>query len=288
MKMKYITKVKANLAIYTRKKTSNILEGSYNSIYKGKGMNFEELREYVIGDNVKDIDWKASARSNKILIKQYVAEKKHNIFFILDSGKKMLADTKDLEAKKDVALIAAATIGYLVNKNGDSIGAIYNSEDTKLFPFKNGLYNLEKILNYYEKDIGVESNLEKLLNYTLRFIKRRMIIFVITDINGMDSLKEETLRKLSVVHDVMFINISDALISGNSAFDVEEESYFPKYILEDEKLKQIELELKDKIHEEIKLRFRKYKIFEETINNEKDIPENIFKLLERRKNANIS
>ena len=69
-------------------------------------MNFEDLREYVIGDNVKDIDWKASARSNKILIKQYVAEKKHNVLFILDSGKKMLADTRDLDSKEDVALMA--------------------------------------------------------------------------------------------------------------------------------------------------------------------------------------
>ena len=106
MNMKYITKIKANLSIYTKKKTSNILEGTYNSIYKGKSMNFEDLREYVIGDNVKDIDWKASARSNKILIKQYIAEKKHNVLFILDSGKKMSADTRDLDSKKEVALIA--------------------------------------------------------------------------------------------------------------------------------------------------------------------------------------
>lgn len=71
-----IRKIKANLSVYTKKKTSNIFEGAYNSVYKGKSMNFEDLREYVIGDNVKDIDWKASARSNKILIKQYIAEKK--------------------------------------------------------------------------------------------------------------------------------------------------------------------------------------------------------------------
>src|SRR5699024_3388573 len=122
------------LSIYTKKKTSNILEGAYNSIYKGKSMNFEDLREYVIGDNVKDIDWKASARSNKVLIKQYIAEKKHNVLFILDSGKKMLADTRDLEPKKEVALMAMGTIAYLVNKNGDSISAIYKGkENIKMF-----------------------------------------------------------------------------------------------------------------------------------------------------------
>ena len=134
MKMKYIPRIKANLWINTKIKTSNILEGSYNSIYKGRSMNFEDLREYVIGDNVKDIDWKASARSNKILIKQYIAEKKHNILFILDTGKKMLADTKELESKKEIALMTVGTISYLVDSHGDSISAIYQGkENIKIF-----------------------------------------------------------------------------------------------------------------------------------------------------------
>lgn len=288
MNMKYITKVKANLSIYTKKKTSNILEGSYNSIYKGKSMNFEDLREYVIGDNVKDIDWKASARSNKILIKQYIAEKKHNILFILDSGKKMLADTRNLESKKEVALMATGTIGYLVDKHGDSISAIYRAKDNiKLFPFKTGLYNLEKILNSYEKEINTENNLENLINYVLKFIRRRMIIFVVTDIDGMSNISEETLRRLSLLHDVMFINVSDAFMTGYNAFDVDQDSYIPDYILEDEKLKDIELEIKTKVYEETKEKFKKYKIITTTINKQKDIVNDVFKLLERRKNANI-
>lgn len=288
MKMKYITKIKANLSIYTKRKTSNILEGSYNSIYKGKSMNFEDLREYVIGDNVKDIDWKASARSNKILIKQYIAEKKHNVLFILDSGKKMLADTRDLDSKKEVALMATGTIAYLVDKHGDSISAIYNGKDNmKLFPFKTGLYNIERILNSYEREIDTENNLEKLINYVLKFIRRRMIIFVITDIDGMSNISENTLKKLSLLHDVMFINISDALMTGYNAFDIDQDIYIPDYILEDEKLKDIELEVKSKIYDETKEKFKKYKIVTTTINKQKDIVNDVFKLLERRKNANI-
>ena len=286
MKMKYITKIKANLSIYTKRKTSNILEGSYNSIYKGKSMNFEDLREYVIGDNVKDIDWKASARSNKILIKQYIAEKKHNVLFILDTGKKMLADTRDLDSKKDVALMATGTIAYLVDKHGDSISAIYNGKDNiKLFPFKTGLYNIEKILNSYEREIDAENSLEDLISYVLKFIRRRMIIFVITDIDGM--ISENTLKKLSLLHDVMFINISDALMTGYNAFDIDQDSYIPDYILEDEKLKDIELEIKSKIYDETKERFKRYKIVTTTINKQKDIVNDVLKLLERRKHANI-
>ena len=80
MRMKYITQIQANLKRYktisTNRATSRILDGSYHSVYKGKSMNFDELREYVVGDDRKDIDWKASARSQKMLVKQYIAEKK--------------------------------------------------------------------------------------------------------------------------------------------------------------------------------------------------------------------
>lgn len=282
--MKYITKIKANLYVYAKKKTSNILEGAYNSIYKGKSMNFEDLREYVIGDNVKDIDWKASARSDKILIKQYIAEKKHNVLFILDTGRKMLADTKELEPKKDVALMAMGTIGYLVEKHGDSISAIYKGKERiNYFPFRSGLYNLERILCSYEKEISQESNLEDLIKYVLKLIKRKMIIFVITDIDGMKNISEGTLKKLSLLHDVMFMNISDAFMTGHSAFDIDQDNYIPDYILEDEKLKEIELKIKTTIYEETKEKFKKYKIVTTTMNRQKDIVNDVFKLLEKQK-----
>ncbi len=288
MDMKYIKKVKANLSIYTRRKTTNILDGAYNSIYKGRSMNFEDLREYVIGDDIKNIDWKATARSNKILIKQYIAEKKHNILFILDTGKKMLADTKEFESKKEIALMTTGTIAYLVNKHGDSISAIYNGkENIKFFPFNTGLYNIEKILNYYDKEIDTENNLEKIIDYVMRYIKRKMIIFIITDIDGMVNISEQTLKKISLKHDVMLINISDALMTGNNTFDIENENYIPYYMLEDEKLTNIEIEIKKQIYEEAEKKLKKYNIITTTIDKQKDIIKNVYKLLERRKNANI-
>ena len=248
MKMKYIAKIKANLSINAKNKTSNILEGVHNSIYKGKSMNFEDLREYVIGDNVKDIDWKASARSNKVLIKQFVAEKKHNVLFILDSGRKMLADTKELESKKDVALFTTGTIAYLINKNGDSISAIYNGHNSiKFFPFQIGLFNIERILTSYEKEIDTENNLDNLIKYVLKSINKKMIIFIITDIEGMNNISDDTLRKLSLIHDVMLINISDALMTGYNTYDVDQNEYIPDYILDDEELKKIDIEIKTKI-----------------------------------------
>ena len=86
----YVNKIKGNLSLYTTRKTSNLLDGSYRSIYKGKSMNFDDLREYIPGDNVKDIDWKASSRSKNLLVKQYIAEKKHNVLLVIDTNRKML------------------------------------------------------------------------------------------------------------------------------------------------------------------------------------------------------
>ena len=288
MKLNYINKIKKNITISSTKKTSNILDGVYKSVYKGKSMNFENLREYVINDDIKDIDWKASARSGNLYVKQFIAEKKHNILFILDTGKKMLADTKEFESKKEIALMTTGTIAYLVNKHGDSISAIYNGkENIKFFPFNTGLYNIEKILNYYDKEIDTENNLEKIIDYVMRYIKRKMIIFIITDIDGMVNISEQTLKKISLKHDVMLINISDALMTGNNTFDIENENYIPYYMLEDEKLTNIEIEIKKQIYEEAEKKLKKYNIITTTIDKQKDIIKNVYKLLERRKNANI-
>lgn len=122
MKMTYISRIQGNMkgykTIYTTKATSRIIDGSYNSIYKGRSMNFDELREYVVGDDIKDMDWKASARSQKLLVRQYIAEKKHNIMLVMDAGKRMLGYANDVQEKSDVALMAAGTLAYMVCDNG--------------------------------------------------------------------------------------------------------------------------------------------------------------------------
>lgn len=132
MKMTYISRIQGNMkgykTIYTTKATSRIIDGSYNSIYKGRSMNFDELREYVVGDDIKDMDWKASARSQKLLVRQYIAEKKHNIMLVMDAGKRMLGYANDVQEKSDVALMAAGTLAYMVCDNGDYVSATYVSE----------------------------------------------------------------------------------------------------------------------------------------------------------------
>ena len=113
MKMTYVPFIQGNMkgmkTIYTTRATSRIIDGSYNSIYKGRSMNFDELREYVAGDDIKDVDWNATARSQKVLVRQYIAEKKHNIMLVLDTNRRMLANANETQEKKNVALMAAGS-----------------------------------------------------------------------------------------------------------------------------------------------------------------------------------
>lgn len=290
MRMKYIEKIRANISIYSNKKTGNLLDGSYRSIYKGRSMNFEDLREYVVGDNIKDIDWKASARSGNLLVRQYIAEKRHNIMIVMDTGKKMLADTKQNESKKNVAIMSAGTIAYIAVKNGDYVGSIYNKQGMiTYYPFKQGLNNIEKILNNYEKDIEFleDSNIEKALDYINKYTKKRMIIFIVTDIDGIKCIKEPTLKRLTTMHDVLFVNIVDADITGDVAFDIESKLYIPKIIFKDNKLKKLEEELKTLIYKNSEDNFKKYGITMVSLDCCKDIPSKIIELLERHKYANI-
>ena len=107
-------------------------------------MNFDELREYVPGDDVKDIDWKATSRSQKVLIRQYIAEKKHNIMLVMDANHRMLGHTKTGEDKGEVALMAGGTLGYMVTDNGDYVSGLYYHDDKmERSPFKTGFLNLE-------------------------------------------------------------------------------------------------------------------------------------------------
>lgn len=291
MIMKNIQKIKANLSIYASKRTTNILDGSYRSVYKGRTMNFEDLRAYVVGDNIKDIDWKASARSNNLLVKQYIAEKKHNIMFVFDTGKKMLADTETGESKTEISIMAAGTIAYLANKNGDYVGSIYNKDDYIQFhQFKSTLYNIENILCKYEADVNStnNSNIEKSLEYIYKNIKKRMIIFIITDLKGMESIEESTLKKLTISNDVLIINVNDAYMCGELSYDIEDSFYVPKLILNDKKLQELEKKLRKETYNRCLEKFEKYKIFTTTINSNKEIIIKIIELLERQRNAIIS
>ena len=286
--MNHITKIQAKVSIYAKKKTSNIFDGSYKSVYTGNGLDFENLREYIPGDNIRDIDWKASARSKNLLIKQYIAEKKHNVMLVFDTGRNFLADTESGEGKKNVGLYAGGTLAYLAAQNRDNVGAVYNRNGfIQFFPLRMGMGNLERILTAYDKEdfSGYDSDINKSLDYILKNITKKMIIFVITDKGGIYNINENTIKKLSVYHDVLFVSISDATITGAPAFDVNQSLYVAEYLSSNKKLQKLEQETRDKVNRENSRKLLSNRVVSVEINSEADIVDKCMELLERHKYA---
>lgn len=289
MIMNYVTKIRGKVSIYASKKTSNLFDGSYKSIYQGNGLNFENLREYIPGDNIRDIDWKSSSRTGKLLVKKYIAEKKHNIMLIFDTGKKMTADTKALQTKKNVALNMGGTIAYLAAKNGDHVGALYNRNGMiQYYQLKTGMYHLERILTEYDKEDFSDyyADLEKNFEYLIKNIRRKMILVIITDASGIQAMREDMLKKLTVWHDVLVVNISDADISNGTAYDVDENSYIPDFISKDRKLSRVEQQTKQRIAIENEKKLLKYRIVSTQVDSEDEIVDKVIDLLGRHKDAN--
>ncbi len=251
-------------------------------------MNIENLREYVKNDEIKDIDWKASAKTNTLYVKQFIAEKKHNILFIIDNDLKMTADTDQHENKKNIALFTAGTIGYLAIKNNDYIGMLYkDSKKINYKPFKNNLYNLEDYLCEYDKSTNSnDTDTNQLLEYAYKNISKRMIIVLITDINGVDSIKDNILKKLKIKHDLLIVNIADNYMTGNNVFDISNNKYITNFFLKDKKLNQVEKQIREEIMNNNKNKLQKNNVCITTISSLKEINFKTIRLLEEHKYAN--
>ena len=290
MRLEYISRIKDGLKRYktisTKKTTSRVLDGSYNSIYKGRSMNFDELREYVPGDDVKDIDWKATSRSQKVLIRQYIAEKKHNIMLVMDTNRRMLADTSEGEEKREVALIGGGSLAYMVTSNGDYVSAIYSDgEKMCRFPFRMGFLNLETILSGYNKAVSLKnnSNIDQSLEYIIRNIRRRMIVVIVTDMEGISQVSESLLRQLILVHDVLLINVSDADVFGKNVYGIEQSDYLPAYITRSKKLRNLQQEEKRRVLAECDNKLKRNGIAMTTIRSSNNVERGIIELLEKHK-----
>lgn len=290
MKMTYVPRVQGNMkglkTIYTTRATSRIIDGSYNSIYKGRSMNFDELREYVAGDDIKDVDWKATSRSQKVLVRQYIAEKKHNIMLVLDTNRRMLANANETQDKKDVALMAAGTLACMVSVNGDYISATYSDKTAiQHFPFKTGLINVENILAAYDRDTVMDndSDLEAALEFISKNIRRKMILLIVTDMEGMNDISDRLLKQLKAVHDILLICVDDVDINGKKVYDIAARRYLPDFIMEDRKIARNEKLRRQKITEKCAEKMKSVGMTYQIIDSSDDMDEKIAELLNRHR-----
>ena len=284
----YLSRIRRAVALYTRRKTSNILDGDFHSVHRGRSMEFDDLKEYAYGDDVHDIDWKSSSRMGTILVRRYMTDRRHNVMFICDRGSKMQGDTTRGEGKDKVAAMAFGTIAYLVGRNGADVAIAYpNEHNASVSLFKSGSDHLERLIYDYEMRSTVDSPYPFIntIKEVLDTVRRRMIIFVITDIEGLSQMDEGLVRSVTREHDLFVINIDDAYLTGDSVFDNERSRYERFFLSHSRALHREEVRMRQEIIEGASEIFKRNRAVMCTIASEAQIIDSTIELFERYRNG---
>lgn len=282
------------MTIAAHRRVRSALEGEYASVSKGRSMDFDDLREYVTGDDVKDIDWKATARSGQVLIRRYVAIRKYNILLVVDTGRSMAATAPSGESKRDIAVMAAGVIASVAQKHGDLVGLVAgDSQHIGRLPLKDSRPHVERVLQFINTQTkldAAQSDLIGLLDYVRRTIKRRMMLIIISDNLQFASAQEQLLRRLDAQHELMFIAVDDLdpddpQWNTRDLYDVDTPATLPKFIrmqknVEDAYQKFVRDQWKITNHTLDRLRISSVRVA-----SEKDVIAQMVRLLEKQKRA---
>lgn len=198
------------IEIKTRGLSQNIFAGEYHSAYKGRGVIFSEVREYVPGDDVRDIDWNVTARQNKPFVKVYEEERELTVMLLVDvSGSRSFGAVG--EAKMEKMAEIAATLAFSSIQNNDKVGMImFSDKIEKFIPPKKGrkhiLLLIREIINYQPENQGTD--IDQALRYLTNAIKKRTAAFLISDLIDTHDYTQ-SLMIASRKHDLVTLQVYD-------------------------------------------------------------------------------
>lgn len=238
-----LAKIRARLDLPTVRRASGLLDGQHRSIFTGHGQDFDDMVEYHPGDDVKDIDWKASARTGHPVIRRFVHESNLAMVLAVDTGRSMAATAPSGERKSEIALFAADVVAYLARARGDLVGLVAgDSRRITQVPARGGTGHMEMLLRILERDLTREapsSDLSRVLDRILTSATRRTLVVLITDEARPALTDEEALRRLRTRHDIMVISVADAVPTTpglGPVADVEGGLVLPPFLQRDRRL----------------------------------------------------
>ncbi|HDZ89556.1 MAG: DUF58 domain-containing protein [Deltaproteobacteria bacterium] len=193
----------------TKRLASDLFAGQYESAFKGRGMEFAEVREYQLGDDIRTIDWNVSARFGRPFVKVFHEERELTVILILDISGSHLFGTRE-KFKRELLAEVAGMLAFLAIRTNDKVGAIlFSSRVEKYIPPKKGashVWRLIKEIFTYEP-VDLSTNIDGVLTYLNRVARRHTILFLISDC--MDTGFEKSLRLTAKKHDLTVIRVTD-------------------------------------------------------------------------------
>jgi uncharacterized protein (DUF58 family) len=201
------------IQIYTSKAVNDVLAGEYHSVFKGQGMEFDEVRAYQPGDDIRTIDWNVTARTGHPFVKRYVEEREITVFFLVDlSASGSFGSMAKL--KNEIAAEFCALLAFSAIKNNDKVGLIVFTDVIELFipPAKGTSHVLRLIRELLYFDPGKQrertgTDIALALDYLGRVMHKRGVIFLVSDFLDQDF--EKPLGVLARRHDLIGVTVSD-------------------------------------------------------------------------------
>ena len=206
---KDILKKIRHIELKTRGLVQTAFAGQYRSVFKGRGMNFEEVREYQPGDEVRTIDWNVTARMGHPYVKKFTEERELTVMLVVDASASGNYGSARL-SKRELAAEVACLLAFSAIRNNDKVGLILFSEQVELFipPKKGRLHTLRlirEILFFEPKGRGTDA--AAALSYLNRVVTRRAVVFMLSDFQTPDFSRE--LSVTSRRHDLVAIPVVD-------------------------------------------------------------------------------
>ncbi len=209
MLTKEILKQVRQIEIRTKGLVNQVFSGEYHSVFKGRGMEFSEVREYQFGDDIRNIDWNVTARFGHPFIKVFEEERELTVILMVDlSGSLSFGSIE--KTKQQVAAELSAILAFSALKNNDKVGLIlFTDKIEKFVPPRKGnkhvLRIIREVLSF--APVGKKTNIKSALEFMNNAIKKRSIIFMISDF--MDEGYEKILRVVGGKHDLIGVVLSD-------------------------------------------------------------------------------
>lgn len=207
--MRELIKKLRKYEIRIRKAITAQMQGNYHSIFKGSGLESDDIRTYQYGDDIRTIDWNASAKGNGTFVKTYKEEKEQTVFFLLDVSASQEIGTEG-QQKIDVGKEICGVLTLSAIKEHSQVGLICFSDQKEQYvrPGTGTIHGYQLIKKLFDLNpISIKTNLSKAISYALKAIKKRSVVIFISDF--IDEGYEHNLKALAKKHDLVVIRIAD-------------------------------------------------------------------------------
>ena len=212
--MRELLKKLRRYEIQIRKAINSQMQGDFHSIFKGSGLEFDDVRPYQYGDDIRTIDWHVSAKGHGTFVKTFKEEKEQTIFFILDVSASQQIGSPG-KTKFDIAMEICGVLALSGAKESSQVGLICYSDEREVYlKPKKGIAQAYQIISHLEKLVpkSAKTNLTKAVSFALNSIKRRSVIVMISDF--IDDGYYHNLQSLARKHDLVIVQISDKRETG--------------------------------------------------------------------------